>query len=140
MKRDERLRGLSSEHHHALRLARRVADACRGEGADDELVQEVDLAWQQTLGPHFTTEEELLLPGLDGAGEGDIADRTRDDHARLRDHLRAAMAGELERLADFAELLHQHVRFEERVLFPACEETLAPEVLARVLERHPHDR
>ena len=140
MQRDKRLRGLSSEHHHALRLARRVAEACRGEGPDEDLAHEVDREWQQQLGPHFTTEEELLLPGLAKAGEAEMAERIRGDHARLRDHLRAALAGELSRLASFAELLHQHVRFEERVLFPACEELLDPATLEQVFQRHPHHR
>lgn len=140
MKRDPRLHGLSSEHHDALRLARLVSRACEQGEADQALAAEVERAWQAELAPHFATEEEVLLPELDGAGQASLARRTREDHAALREHLLAAMAGDHARLGDFAELLRGHVRFEERELFPACERLLPAEVLDRVFERHPHPK
>lgn len=107
MKRDARLRKLSSEHHNALVLARKLR---RG--------QEVDLpaAFAAELAPHFAIEEKVLLPALRQAGREDLASRTLCDH----DAMRAALA-EPER---FADLLEAHVRFEERELFPVCEELI----------------
>jgi hypothetical protein len=122
MKRDRRLQGLSSDHHQALVLARRAA----GGELDAE---EVRARFERELAPHFAIEEELLLPALDDAA---LVARTASDHAAIR----AALArGDL---AGFAELVASHVRFEERELFPACEERVSPEVLDAVARRRPH--
>lgn len=109
MKRDPRLRELSVDHHHALVVARRAPER------DAAWLREVFAA---ELAPHFAIEEERLLPALDRAGGGELVARTLDDHAALRAHV---AAGDLHA---FAERLVAHVRFEERELFPACEERL----------------
>ena len=77
MKRDPRLHGLSSEHHHGLVLARRVAQA-RLEAAS------VRQRFDAELEPHFQLEEEALLPALEAAGAVALAARTRREHAELR--------------------------------------------------------
>jgi hypothetical protein len=119
MKRDERLRALSGEHHHALVLARR---ATRGELSVDDLRR----AFAEDLAPHFAIEETILLPALREAGHADLADRTAREH----DEIGAALTrGEV---STFGRLLTEHVRFEERELFPACETTLATSVLDSV--------
>ncbi|MCB9540243.1 MAG: hemerythrin domain-containing protein [Myxococcales bacterium] len=126
MKRDPRLHGLSDDHHQALVLARRVRRAVDAGEDDAALRAAVDHAWATHLAPHFDVEERLLLPALEEAGEVDLAARTRAEHATLRGHLDAG------RLGPFADLLRDHVRFEERTLFPACEARLPPAVLDAV--------
>jgi len=135
MNRDARLHGLTSDHHHALVLARRVAREHATSGA--ALVRIVREAFERELAPHFAVEEEVLLPALAEAGASDLVDRTREEHAMLRGHLAAVVAGDVARLADFAALLERHVRFEENELFPAAER-LADEVLEAVAGRRPH--
>lgn len=126
MKRDPRLHGLSDDHHQALVLARRVRRAVDAGAADAALRATVDQAWASHLGPHFAVEERWLLPALEDAGEPALAARTRAEHVALRGHLDAG------RLGAFADLLRDHVRFEERTLFPACEARLPPAVLDAV--------
>ena len=137
MTRDPRLHGLSSDHHHALVLARSVA--ARAGHADEvaEAAREVADRFDRELEPHFRLEEELLLPALARAGEHALVARTERDHAFLRETAAEARDGGTERLAAFAERLIEHVRFEERELFPRCEEILAPEVLDEVARRRP---
>lgn len=130
MKRDARLRGLSSEHHQALVLARTTA-------ADQDPWTEARGAallrrFASELEPHFRVEEELLLPALRLAGERALADRTAEEHARLRALAAAAGAGEPAAARAFGELLQAHVRFEERDVFPACEARLPDDVLDAV--------
>jgi hemerythrin-like domain-containing protein len=55
----------------------------------------------------------------------------------LRTAAAAASAGDLVAAATFARLLIEHVRFEERVVFPAVEEALPGEVLDAVAHRAP---
>ena len=141
MKRDPRLRGLSSDHHHALALARRVAHGCAGGQVTSELVRSVWDAYERQLAPHFAIEEEVLLPALARAGEGARVERTLREHEAMRAQLTAAAAGDATALAAFATTLAEHVRFEEHELFPALERTASDEVLqkaqARCDQAHP---
>lgn len=137
MKRDVRLQGLTSDHHHALVLARRLREAVARGGLDLMLLAEVRHRYDNDLGPHFAIEEEESLPALALVGRTDLVDRTLRDHGALRDHLAAAESGDRSRLAEFGALLEAHVRFEERDLFTTCEALVGPEVLARVALRAP---
>jgi hypothetical protein len=138
MKRDARLHGLTSDHHHALVLVRQLREACRsGRAADGRAA--LQKAFPAELAPHFGLEEEVLLPGL-FATRPDLCERTLDEHRRMR-----ALVGEVGVVADpaaplerFAALLEAHVRFEESELFAACEQGLDDATLARVAERRPH--
>ncbi len=133
MRRDPRLRELSSEHHQALVLARRALTATPPQAP--EIWAEVRRRFYAELEPHFEIEERLLLPALEAAGYVALAARTRADHAHLR-RLRAGDDDDHGRLQTFGDLLAAHVRFEERELFPAAEACLPPEVLEAVAAAH----
>jgi hypothetical protein len=117
-KRDARLRELSSEHHAALVWARRLR-----RGVDRQPMAE---RFARELEPHFAIEETILAPALRESGEHALVDRLLTEHATLR-RLAAADAHEA-----FGTALHEHVRFEERELFPRCEAVLADDVLDAV--------
>jgi hemerythrin-like domain-containing protein len=126
MQRDPALRSLSSEHHRGLVLAKRARKAAGTETAQ--------LAWQEVrarfaaeLEPHFVAEEKGLLPALERAGEPGLVRRTLDEHAALRRLLDEDGAQAMTR---FAELLEQHIRFEERELFEAAQQKIPPGELA----------
>ena len=138
MKRDPRLVRLSEEHHHglvfALRLERELpgADAAELAGIYADLVR----FWARGLLPHFHAETECLLARLlrHTSPEDERVRRLQRDHlamealvARMRD---ADGDGERrEALAAFGETLRTHIRWEERDLFEALQETLsAPEL------------
>ncbi len=137
MKRDPRLRALSLDHHHALRLAHRLISRCRDGDRAAELWPVARAAYSDELLPHFRLEEELLLPGLEAAGATGLVERTRQEHAELGRLLEAVdEEARQATLLRFAELLAEHVRFEERVLFPAAESKLSGEALDRVGRRN----
>ena len=138
MKRDPRLHGLSSEHHHALVLARRVGE--QAAAWSRERGAELAARFGAELEPHFGVEEDLLLPALRAAGEDALASRTADEHARLRDAVARAAEGDAEAARAFAALLTEHVRFEERELFAACETKVPGPVLDAVRARAPGPR
>ena len=131
MKRDPRLQGLSSDHHQSLVLARRVARRATAGTLDAELAEHVARTFRNDLEPHFVVEEDVLLRALEEIGEDDLVRRTLEDHGFLRATAKEAERGALDGLAAFADRLTAHVRFEERALFPACEEKL-PDAAARV--------
>jgi hypothetical protein len=132
MQRDPRLRPLSSDHHHALVLARRASRAGERCGPTDPetMWRELVELFASELEPHFALEERLLLPALEEAGEVELVARARADHAALRACIGAAEAGDVcARLRTFGSLLTDHVRFEERRLLEVAQQRLSPGAL-----------
>jgi len=118
MKRTARLIPLSREHQPALQLASLMRHAQSAE-AIARAVKEA-LALKPALMAHFKVEETELIPELERFGETGLCARLRADHEALIDFLasEARMAGHP---TSFGSLLNDHVRFEERELFPALE-------------------
>jgi hypothetical protein len=136
MKRSPELRDLSEQHHHGLVAARDLRQAGEGSVPLAAVVSRFRQAWRREIQPHFRTEEELLLPEFARAVPPDdpLIVRTLTEHVALRRAVR-----ELERAADeeqarlapeIGQALHDHIRFEERVLFPAIEAALDGPMLA----------
>ena len=123
MKRRHALQQLSREHHSALVLALRIARATDLE-ARYALLKDVPLVFQRDIAPHFCREEAELLPRLKSAGAAELVQRTLDEHEQMRELVMLIGCGELTALSAFGDLLGTHVRFEERVLFPAAEAML----------------
>lgn len=110
MKRHPHLIHLSREHHAALRLGRHLlaGDAAAGLRAE-----------HAALAAHFAEEERDLAPLLEARGRSALAARLRAEHAHLMTLFAAAVHGTRE--AEAGQALIDHVRFEERELFPAVE-------------------
>lgn len=134
MKRDDRLRLLSDDHHQALVLARRATAAGDGAGAGacQQVWAEVLHRFDAELAPHFAIEETLLLPALQRQGAVELVARTHADHAGLRAIVRDADGPIEARLRAFGELLRDHVKFEERELFATIQATIGDDVLDAV--------
>lgn len=120
------LQALSRDHHRALVLAKRAARAAGG-SEEEQLAMCVQLvkAFNEDLEPHFISEEndlpallakELTAPAL--------LTQFAAEHATLRQLAAALSDGQGAMLEPFASALAGHVRFEERVLFPALEQVL----------------
>jgi hypothetical protein len=138
VKRSPELAPLSRDHHvaleHALRLRRATEDDVRA-------TVERFLAFFTTDGErHFRQEEELLLPHVP-ADAAAHADRLCAEHAEIR--RRAQRIADEVSVADAAELgrlLNDHVRFEERELFPLLEGVVPVEVLDAIGHRLASER
>jgi len=140
MKRDPRLRGLSSQHHHALVLSRRLADfASSGSWRAKDAALLGD-EFDHNIDPHFRVEEEVLLPRLRQSGWTLLVERTEADHAFLRATVAAARRGDVAAALAFARRLREHVRFEEGELFPTCEDILGNNVLGEAARRSKEQR
>ena len=137
MKRADALLQLSREHHTALSIAQRVKRTL-GAGTATEVAALAEACAQRfvaELEPHFLDEERWLLPALENAGEHALVARTLDEHRRLRSLAAALAAGDLEPLAEFAEMLSAHVRFEERELFERAQQVIPADELGRLAAR-----
>jgi hypothetical protein len=64
----------------------------------------------------------------------------RDEHRTMAKLVESASAADPSPLGELARLLADHVRFEERELYPACAEHLPPDVLDRMATAYDADR
>jgi hypothetical protein len=135
MNRDPRLRALSRDHHHALVLARFIAAIDLRGALDADVVNLVKERFETEIVPHFDIEE-LLLRALEGCGVDDLVKRTRDEHRRMTELVAAVTPADASPLCELSRLLTDHVRFEERELYPACERHIATAVLDQVADAH----
>jgi hemerythrin-like domain-containing protein len=83
---------------------------------------------------HHSLEDDAIFPYLRhrDARLGPLLDRLADEHLVIRSLVRAAQSGalDLDGLAETGRLLADHVRFEERDLFPLIEGALRSGALA----------
>ena len=133
MKRSSELAVLSREHHVALEVALRMQ---RADEKDVVAVAEAALAfWHQEGREHFRLEEEVLLPPFVrevGDDDSDVA-RVLAEHADITQRMSALERdGSAVPVNTLGELLRDHVRHEERILFGRIEAALDPDELAEV--------
>ena len=134
MKRQAALIPLSREHHDALSYARQAVAASQGQHADTVRLRTLAL-WDSSIAAHLATEEASLLPALAAAGAGDEAARAFAQHQQLRQLMARLRDGEPDALAEWGEAMREHVRYEERVLFPLAQRLLDLDALANTLNR-----
>ena len=123
MQRHPALIPLSHDHHHALVLSRRVQQALEKDQVE-EMVEYVREFQTTELERHFEEEELHIFPLVPDTDERVL--RAMIEHRQLRSYLssveKSTDRDEQRRLLlAFAKLLHDHVRFEERELFPYIE-------------------
>jgi hypothetical protein len=124
MKRAPALVPLSREHHEALVLARRACEPWRPQARPDALRSHLLQRWDAQFEPHFAREEAHLFPALRSVGEEVGVLEAHRQHDVLREAIARLRAGDLDALPSWGEAMREHVRWEERELFPLAERLL----------------
>lgn len=146
MKRHPDLVELSDDHHQGLVNALRLKKAASGGGADPaEAARNFLGFWQEDTSVHFRKEEEVLMPVVARHG-GDLLEaepvaEMLVQHARIRG-LAMQIRDEVGRddvqpntLRELGEQLEDHIRLEEREVFPLIEEALPETALNDIAAR-----
>ncbi len=127
MKRDPALVSLSHDHHQALFVAQKLRRA----SADTAPEARARLAayWEEHGRTHFRLEEEVLFPAYTGHGDpyDPLLARALCDHVAIRHRIELLgrdSAASLAALHELGGLIFDHVRLEERELFPLIESAL----------------
>ena len=149
LKRDPALVALSRDHHGALMQALELRRAAERSPAATADVARSFLAFVHLeLSGHFADEEEVLLPVADRVAPGESA-RVRNEHREieaLTARIPGAIGGREELvpvLVELGDLIHDHVRYEERALFERLQRALGSEELAALgeaLDAHRRER
>lgn len=127
MKRSEALAPLSRDHHQALAMSLRLRRTTDPVADRDAFA----VFFASETVPHFTVEEDVLLPAVADvlpASDPDVV-RMLAEHAELRrraDDVAATPDPDPQALHELGELLAAHVRLEERIIFPRIEARLDP--------------
>jgi len=135
MKRSPALVSLSHDHHQALAIAQKLRRATADTASDARAA--FVAYWDGHGRGHFRLEEEILLPAYASHGDAHhpFVARALCDHVAIRARADALLADESPDPAVLHELgtcLADHVRLEERELFPLIEAALPASRLAAV--------
>ena len=132
-KRHPSLVPLSREHHHGLLLAFRIKHGLpktrRPHDSPQEQAADTVQFFKSGLASHFAAETDILFPSIRAMQPqaSALLDRLIQEHTAMRElvhHIaRQSPDGSqlTELLASFGTLLEQHIRCEERDLFPVYE-------------------
>lgn len=130
IRRSEALAPLSREHHEGLLLVWKIRQGLKNGTPLADIVAYVNWFWQHHLQPHFRQEEDLLVPM---APDNEHIRQMLREHLQLRNTMESGNFTEGS-LLETAQLLNDHIRFEERVLFPEIEKMATAEQLAAISE------
>jgi len=135
LKRIAALKPLSIDHHHGLALARKARSAANSDPNDiaqQKIWSELEVHAKTVLYTHFKIEETCLANELSALNDPNVTvllQRMHDEHAALRKLLSPGSPRTAAHLMQIAELLTQHIRFEERELFEIAQTRLDPQAL-----------
>jgi hemerythrin-like domain-containing protein len=135
MKRDPSLLSLSHDHHQALFVSHKLRNA--GVGTADRALADLHAYWESHGQAHFRAEEEVLFPAyVAHANPYDpLLAKVLCDHVAIRQRINTLdrdAGRDVAALHELGRLLSQHVRLEERELFPKIEAALPEAELAAV--------
>jgi len=134
IKRSIELTPLSKDHHDGLLFAWKIKQGLKY-GADIKLIGEyVEWFWKTHLAEHFRQEEQILAPHL--PQDNELLQQMLDEHQEIE-----AMVQINENIPDatllrsLAQAIDDHIRFEERQLFPYAEKVIPAKELNAIFEQ-----
>lgn len=136
MKRSTHLKTLSFEHHDGLVMARKIELTFKDTDKPEEMITYIKEIYPGALDHHFLQEEESLLPALRKFKEAEImVFQVQKEHRKFLSLYEAVCKQDehvFTHIQEFGKLLHDHIRFEERVFFPLAEKLLSEDELQNI--------
>ncbi|WP_179318956.1 hemerythrin domain-containing protein [Winogradskyella helgolandensis] len=129
-KRHKALQPLSREHHHGLLLSWKIRAGFSKEIDPKRIRAYAHWFFENHLIPHFELEEIHIFSILEP--ENELVKRGLAEHRRLK-RLFTDYDDDVKILSKIEEELEQHIRFEERILFPEIQK-VATEAQLRHIE------
>jgi hemerythrin-like domain-containing protein len=136
--RNEHIKKFSREHHFSLLFCWKIRQGLKADVATDRICKYVQYFWRHHLQPHFREEEDILFAQVTDSQVQRAINEHKYIGARI-ESLTGSDKKERTALAKIADMVDEHVRFEERVLFPHLERKLSEEQLESIgslLQKH----
>lgn len=128
IRRNKNLLVFSHEHQHGLVFCTRLNKSNQTDA--NTLRAFVTDFWEKELLNHFRQEEKLLLPILYGT---EIGKQFISEHEQIKTMVQCIKNSNNKSVFDNAitlsKVINDHIRFEERTLFPWIEKALTPKNL-----------
>lgn len=134
IKRNSNIVALSKDHHFGLLFCWKITEGIKKNIPLHRIKSYVEFFWKNHLAVHFKEEEELLFDPINDP----FCDKAKEDHQIIRKEIEKIMNNEERGKHDYlhlAQLINQHIRFEERVLFPNLELLLSEQKLEEIGRR-----
>lgn len=133
IKRNEHIVSLSREHHFSLLFGWKIKNGLKLNIDPQRICKYVFYFWDNNLKSHFYQEEQTLF----GFKDDELINRALKEHELIKAELSALKnTQDLEKLkkhlTQLSDMVTDHVRFEERTLFPHLEKKLTPEQLQNI--------
>lgn len=135
MQRAEALQPLSRDHKSGLMTCLLIRKGVSKHAPVAVMADFFLTCWRDEIEPHFSREEEILIPLLNKFPQGKLfAETILRDHELIRIgvvHLEHHALNE-RLLDDLANQLEQHIRYEERLVFQEMQSFIPSMELAKI--------
>lgn len=132
IKRNENLVKLSKDHHVGLLFCWKLRQGVKYHIETDRMIKYVKYFWAHHFSGHFKEEEEILFAPI----KDKEVQKAMADHQKIKifvDKISVSgMENEGDVLLEFADTVDEHIRFEERVLFPHLQEKLSVKQIKKI--------
>ena len=123
IKRSKELVPLSKDHHEGLLFGWKIKQGLANGTSHKTIGQFIQWFWEADLQEHFRKEEEILAAHL--PKDNELVQQMFGEHEAIEALIHVnAMIPDEDIFKQLADELHNHIRFEERVLFPYAEKTI----------------
>lgn len=131
IRRNEHIAKLSRDHHASLMFCWKIRQGIKLNAESERMTKYVAYFLDHHFLPHFKEEEEILFVPV----QDNKVQKAIDDHVVIRKMAGDIIADPVEKqksLTMLADLVDDHVRYEERILFPFLENELSEEQLENI--------
>lgn len=133
IKRHTALKPLSREHHHGLLLCWKIRTGIKKEIETLRMRSYVSWFYNNHLAQHFETEEKYIYPVL--GSDNEFIKKAVSEHRKIK-HLIQEATKSYKNLNLIAEIIENHIRFEERSLFHKIQAIATEEQLQQINSQH----
>ena len=131
IKRSKELTPLSKEHHEGLLFGWKIKQGLRNNTDHNIISHFIQWFWKNDLQKHFRKEEEVLASRL--PADNELVQQMFSEHKAIETLISTNNSSANKKVfLEIADLIHDHIRFEERVLFPFAEEFIPVNELTEI--------
>ncbi len=142
IKRNKNIVALSKDHHHGLLLCWKIRQGLKMNVELERIRKYINFFWETHMVEHFRQEEVQLFSQI----HEPVCKQGIDEHEIIRLLISGINGHDKQTKKSYSQLVNlieQHIRYEERVLFPYLETNISAEVLETIgkeLEKyHPEE-